>query len=600
MSCKSLVFYIIIFIAGSLQYGIAQSPRFERQSLSQISYNRLQILGISDSIYTSSKGNLDRKNAAEFFNNILQNESLSEKDKKDVLHCIADNYEHKHQIVIFDETDKNKQNGIFRTQDELEFAGDSDGSIDINSIDRQPILTYFYQNKANFFDIKTPSFELYLNPVFDFGFTEQPAYDPYVFQNTRGIELRAYIDKKVYVYTRLLENQRHFTDFVTDRISKFQAIPGQGSFKGFSSGVVDNLTGYDYFNTVAYIGFNPIKSISVEFGHDNHFIGDGYRSLLLSDYASNYLYLKLDWKLWKFRYQNIFSELSPISIIQSPQYEILPRKYAATHYLTFIPHHNFEVGVFETVVFGRENHFEFQYLNPVIFYRSIEHSLNSSDNVILGLNVRWNVLKRFSLYGQIVLDEFKLSEVQKASGWWANKFGYQAGLKYINAFGIDHLDLQLESNVVRPYTYTHWQPLNEVSENSVASYSNYNQPLAHILGASFDEKILLIRYVPINKITLTAKGMITKYGEDKDGLNYGNNILLNYNLRTSDYGNFVAQGVKNTIVSAGLTVSYEFLHNFCIDLYGNYRTRDRESVKSDHHAYGFRVRANIAALDYDY
>ena len=598
MSFRCIAAFIIFSIVGFLPLANAQSPRFERQSLSQITYNRLQILGVADTIYTSSKGNLDRKTAAEFFNGILQNESLTEKDKKDIVHCIADNYENK-PTVTTNESQGKTNDGVFRSQEDLEYVGDHD-IMDINSIDRKPILKYFYQNKANFFDVNTPSFELYLNPVFDFGYTEQPSYSPYVFQNTRGVEFRAYIDKKVYVYTRLLENQRHFTDFVTERIDNFSAIPGQGSFKSYQSGVVDKLTGYDYFNTVAYVGFNPVRSINVEFGHDNHFIGDGYRSLLLSDYSSNYLYLKLDWKLWKFRYQNIFAELSPISIVQSPQYQILPRKYTATHYLTFMPHQAFEIGVFETVVFGREDHFEFQYLNPVIFYRSIEHNLNSTDNVILGLNLRWNLFHRLSLYGQFIMDEFKLSEVKAASGWWANKFGYQAGLKYINAFGVDHLDIQLETNVVRPYTYTHWLPLTEVSEYSVASYSNYNQPLAHVLGASFDEKILLVRYVPVSKFTVTAKALMTKYGEDKDGLNYGNNILLNYGTRVSDYGNYIAQGVKNTVVSAGLTLSYEFWHNFNVDVYGNYRTRDRDGAKTDHHAYGFRVRANIAALDYDY
>jgi len=34
------------------------------------------------------------------------------------------------------------------------------------------------------------------------------------------------------------------------------------------------------------------------------------------------------------------------------------------------------------------------------------------------------------------------------------KVGAQAGLKYINAFGLDHLDLQAEYNSIRPYTYS--------------------------------------------------------------------------------------------------------------------------------------------------
>lgn len=63
----------------------------------------------------------------------------------------------------------------------------------------------------------------------------------------------------------------------------------------------------------------------------------------------------------------------------------------------------------------RKSFFELQYLNPVILYRAVEHFLDSPDNVILGTNVKWNPIKGISLYGQFVMDEFKLSEVKKQS-----------------------------------------------------------------------------------------------------------------------------------------------------------------------------------------
>jgi hypothetical protein len=59
--------------------------------------------------------------------------------------------------------------------------------------------------------------------------------------------------------------------------------------------------------------------------------------------------------------------------------------------------------------------------------------------------------------------------------------GLQLGAKYINALGIKNLDLQLEYNRVRPFTYSH--------RDSVANYTHYNQPMAHPLGANFSETI---------------------------------------------------------------------------------------------------------------
>ena len=95
------------------------------------------------------------------------------------------------------------------------------------------------------------------------------------------------------------------------------------------------------------------------------------------------------------------------------------------------------------------------------------------------------------MYGQLLLDEFKLSEVRAGDGWWGNKFGFQLGGKYIDAFNIKNLDLQLEHNRVRPFTYSHG--------DSVANYTHYNMPLAHPLGANFQEVIGIARYQPAPK-----------------------------------------------------------------------------------------------------
>ncbi len=65
----------------------------------------------------------------------------------------------------------------------------------------------------------------------------------------------------------------------------------------------------------------------------------------------------------------------------------------------------------------------------------------------------------------------------------------RVGAKYIDAFGIKNLDLQLEHNRVRPFTYSHF--------DSVANYTHYNQPMAHPLMANFKEVVAIARYQPL-------------------------------------------------------------------------------------------------------
>jgi hypothetical protein len=43
--------------------------------------------------------------------------------------------------------------------------------------------------------------------------------------------------------------------------------------------------------------------------------------------------------------------------------------------------------------------------------------------------------------------------ILKGDNSWKNKYGYQLGVKYYNAFHIDNL-LQLEYNHVRPYVFS--------------------------------------------------------------------------------------------------------------------------------------------------
>ena len=592
---KYLIIAFLLF--GCWIDSTAQSPYILRGDQAYHSYDRAEILKLADTSLISSINNFNRKELISYFKKVWENDDLTQKDKYDLMHVFSDNYEFLDDHVVEKIVETKDENSLFRSGDQEETQEEG---ITKNTFLQTPILKYFYKTPANLLQLETPSFSVFVNPVVQVAYHHQVDNDNVVFQNTRGIEARAYIDKKVYFYTQLIENQRSYLSYVEDRIQKYKTLPGQGSWKSYQSTVLDKLTGYDFFNAKAFVGFNPVKSINVEFGHGNHFIGNGLRSLLLSDYAHNYLYLKFNTRIWKFQYQNIFAELSPTtSIAIGNGDKLLPKKYSASHYLSFKPNNAFELGVFETVVFARKDHFEFQYLNPVIFYRAIEHTIGSPDNVILGLNMKWNTLKHFSFYGQFVMDEFKLSEVKKQSGWWANKFGVQAGFKYINVLGIDHLDMQVEYNAVRPYTYAHRDTLDISSNYSIANYSHSNQPLAHPLGANFRELIILARYKPFNRLYIQAKGLLTTYGDDRPGENWGGNILLPLQSIEMEYGNFIGQGIKTKVMALNVDLSYEIFHNYFIDLQGMWR-KTQTDISKDQHYIGGGFRVNFANITYDY
>lgn len=464
-----------------------------------------------------------------------------------------------------------------------------------NFRNKRPIFKTFYKTPAFLWEIDRPFFHLRVNPML--GLTTGRAKDDSAFllQNQRGLELRGGIDDRIYFYTNVLESQVRFPDYVNRRIARDKAIPGAGFYKPYNSIIFDFKDGYDFLLAQGYLGFNVTRHVGVQFGHGRHFIGHGYRSLLLSDFSNNYLYLKLNWRIWKFHLQNIFAELAQDSDQNSISERLLPKRYLAAHYFGFSPAPNLSFGFYEAVVFSRVDHFEFQYLNPVILYRTVEQLLGSPDNILIGLDAKWNLFKRFQLYGQLMMDEFKFDELfLERRGWWANKFGVQLGLKYIDVLGIDHLDAQAEVNWVRPYTYAHF--------DSTAVYANYQQPLAHPLGANFREGIARLRYQPFQRLVIQARLMRAYTGLDPEGESWGGNVLLPNGLRQSDFGNFIGQGIATTITLAALELRYAFYHNMFLELEFFHRRQENDVPELTYttNYIGGGIRINLAKTYNDF
>ena len=440
---------------------------------------------------------------------------------------------------------------------------------------KQGLFGFLYKSPVHLIEVKSPNFSFMLDPVLHFKIYDSDA-GQLLFDNQRGLTMRGAIDQKLYFYLSILESQSRPADYIRDYEKKYSALPGIGFYKTYKSTVFNSENAFDYFLASGHFGIDITKHISLSFGHGQQFIGQGIRSLLLSDFSTHRLFLKLDTRVWKFHYQNIFAQLQLRGAKDDIGDQLIPTKYMAAHYLTFQLGKQINLGVFESVVFSRNNHFELQYLNPLIFYRTVEGAIGSPDNVIIGLQGDWSFAKRWQLYAQLVIDEFKLDElIQKRRGWWANKIGWQMGLKYIDVAGIDHLDLQVEYNSVRPYTYSH--------RDSSASSSHYNQALAHPLGANFNERLVKIRYAPFKKWLVNLMFLQADVADDINGQNFGNNILASSSgiANTRPFGNFIGQGIGADLNVMRIDVSYSFYHNMYIDFSYFYRNKNSSADHFD-------------------
>ncbi len=589
-------FTLLLFITVSFSSLLAQGTNLPLGNDAYHILDRLMIKSGIEPPFHASLKYYTRGAATRYASQLdtMNMEALSRRDRQDLLYIFKDNNEWLVPSEFYTMLAGKREKIATASADTLLTQAQASIRDPRYVLSKKPILKYFYRTPANLLEVNDKYFYLRVNPIINLQINQSNEDPTLLFFNQRGVELRAGVDDRVFFYFNILETQTRFPQYVNERIERDRAIPGNGLYKDFESSLFGAGDAYDFLNSQGYLGFNFTRHIGGQFGYGRNFIGNGYRSLLLSDFANNYLYFKLNWNVWRFHYQNLFTELS-LQSNRGREGRIVPKKYMATHHLSFDVTKNFNIGLFETVIFSRNDGFELQYLNPIILYRTIEQSFGSPDNVLIGIDARWNLFRRVQLYGQLMMDEFKFDELfVKRDGWWANKFGIQLGAKYIDALGIDHLDLQAELNIVRPYTYTH--------TDSLANYTHYNQPLAHPLGANFREVVLLARYQPLPKLTLEARVISANVGEDATGANWGNNVLLPNRTRFQDYGNEIGQGVAADILIGGLDVSYQLWHNVFLDL--SYFRRKKESddpkLSNSVNYFGGGIRMNIARNRMDF
>lgn len=471
--------------------------------------------------------------------------------------------------------------------DNAEWVPDSEGF----SRSKHPLWNTFYTDKANLFTVNQKDFFLAVNPLLDVYAGRESDGNGLDYLTTRGAELRGIIANKIGFYTSLTENQERPPYFVQNWINKWHAVPGIGYYKTLKNGEVD------YINASGYISFGVTKYINVQFGYGNNFIGDGYRSLLLSNFSPNYLYLKLHTHIWKLDYTNIFAQLT--SQFSAPYSDYLrPQKYITVNDLSFNAAPWLNIGLMEAITFSRSNHFEFAYLDPIIFNGFVQQALGSPDKDHIGFHAKALLAHHFEFYGQFLFDEFLAKQFFSHNGYWANKWAMQIGGKYVDAFNIPNLDLQGEINVIRPYTYSH--------DDSVSNYSNYNQPLADPFGANLVEAVGIASYQPIKKLTLYARIITLQQGMDIGNTDWGSNIFINYQDREQDFDNRIGQGVLLDMINASFTASYELKHNLFIDgtvlarrTLGNYAKSSGLSHENTNFI-SFGLRMNMGRRDYDY
>ncbi|PWJ55298.1 hypothetical protein CLV98_11467 [Dyadobacter jejuensis] len=449
---------------------------------------------------------------------------------------------------------------------------------------RQP---KYWKHAADLYGQHSKDWDLHFNFVTNnfIGFDDGAQSNKALFFTGRGIELRGMINEKLGFYTFVADNQGLFPQYVRS-FSPEYSFPGEGLSKTTKNG------GSDFLSARGYITFKPLKYINVKFGNDYQSFGSGYRSMILSNNSSPYLFLRMDTRFGKFQYTNLWT-----SMINDQSFTgrdgLRSKKFAAIHHLSVNITDKINLGIFEAEVFSRDSvggGYDLNYLNPIIFYRYVESYIGSEDNALIGLDFRWLLNKKMSIYSQFMLDEFLTKYMFNGSKSWTNKYALQIGSKYVDAFEVPDLDLQLEYNLARPYVYSH--------KDGGRNYAHYGQALAHPLGANFRELLAIARYRVNSRLSAYGTLMFADQGKDipYSERSYGGDLMKSYDSRYFDEGNKIGQGVSTKTSFADLRVSYALAHNLFLDGRMLYRKVHAEEAQyaAKSHVFSLALRYNMA------
>ncbi len=382
-----------------------------------------------------------------------------------------------------------------------------------------------------------------------------------VWLSRKGIQVGGSIGKQFSFYANYTFSSAQFPGYISDYTNRENVIPGEAGT------IYTNGHKRMWSNGTVNVSFTPVKYLNISLGYEKNFIGDGYRSLLLSDVSPNYIAAKLTGTLGNVRYLSLWAYMrdpfatafeannAPDGIANNGAGANL-FKWGAFQYLDWNVSNRFSVGFFQSVLWAPKNTagrrgFDFNYISPLIFLRSVELTNTASpDKMHLGLNTKYKATADLTVYGQFLLSELTAKELLAGNGYVHNKYGVQVGIRGHGLFGVSRLNYLTEYNTARPYTYQHFNP--------VTSYTNYNQPLAHPLGANFREGIALVNYTYRN-IDFQLQGNWALYGLDPDiATNNGSDPHKRYTNYLRDYGNTIGQGVATHTTYVGFKTAYLF------------------------------------------
>lgn len=417
---------------------------------------------------------------------------------------------------------------------------------------RVPPLSYIlpgfvYHNNRNFLSRTWGEFSIFLDPVLHYSQYQSLTAEGTLTRTTRmsnGLLFRGSLGSKVGFYFNLTDN--HVT-----RNVKFPVLE---IFEESGWPWLTNRTGesIDFDENAAYLMVTH-KYFSLQFGRDYNRWGGGHTGqLVLSTNAPIYDQIKLTVRYWRFKFTHITAFVNYIAPEARRSVKLIDPVdvYWAGNRLEVYLGRGVQLGVSESIIYGNQS-LKPGYMNPLAFFKSLEHFYGDRDNGALSFDLAWRIRPGIKIFGEWFIDD--ITTTRLGTRWFGNKFGWQGGLLLVDPFRLPGTDVLVEYTRIKPYVYSH-------TFRDYNKYKHVDTILGHYIGPNSDDWYVRLRHFFHRRLRVQLELEAYRHGSNPPDRNVGGDPDRPHRAGDADEVIFL-DGIRVKRTAFGGEVRYELLRN---------------------------------------
>lgn len=331
---------------------------------------------------------------------------------------------------------------------------------------------------------------------------------------------------------------------------------------------------------------------SFQLGRERILWGSGIgERLILSDHPPQFDFVvfktQYQWLQYNFLHGWILpSKSSLIFLPQTNDFErTLADKYIAVHRIGITFSRYFDFGINEMVIYSNRS-VDAAYLNPFIFFESVQRARKERDNTFLVFDFKSSLFDNFQIRSSLMFDDINFKTFGTNS--WDNRWAMQGGFLFAEPFTLENTMFRFEYTRIEPYVFSHGRS----RENN---YSHDGYVLGTSLQPNSENYFIEIEHQADEDWSNSVRMNVSRHGKNIDSANgnyrnVGGDFLLPHRKYDAEKVKFL-DGRMEKNIHIEFVSKYEFIRDYFVEV--QYAFSKNSFQEKNIHLFHFAVRMDL-------